>query len=541
MGYPLIKYGDTTIDFNPRRFRKWELSTEESQYKNQAVSGEREYLSFFERYKISAEMLNLRGDIIQQLDAWWDYVKDGHSFSMTMDSDVGIYFTFEGLELSTDGDVLSVDRTGAANYVNSEGLILEAGEDEARFPAGKFGKGLLIEKASTNLLVESEDLDEAEWVNSGMTVETETGDVQDPEGGSTAAKLIATNPVSTLYQNTSTTIGTDGACFSIWLKSATKTTNNVTLRIQDDTLFLLASENFTVGAEWVRCWVFYNNPGSNANNWSALIKINSDTDVVYAFGAQLEAGDNVLYPTSYIQSVGSAGTRNAETISLLLPESKMNVNAGLISFWEYHDWRYNDYYAAGSVPFRYWLYLYHAATTNVLFYIGRNADGALEASFTDGKGTSHTCITSALLPQSQWNHIAVAWDSSPSGSTDPIGRIYLNAEYTGDNISGDAFTTLSNSAIGAGNAAMLYIGSNHTPAFHADAIIDDLIIFKSALGGAGSTNDVVTNIFNSGRSIGLRRNYLSSVVLSNPEIKPVLKVGGNKYDLSIEAEEEISL
>lgn len=83
-------------------------------------------------------------------------------------------------------------RTGAAPYLNAAGLVVSASTDVARFEADDAGEilGVLIEPATTNLILRSAALDDAAWTKAAATITADAGTA--PDGTATADKIVDT-------------------------------------------------------------------------------------------------------------------------------------------------------------------------------------------------------------------------------------------------------------------------------------------------------------------------------------------------------------
>lgn len=89
--------------------------------------------------------------------------------------------------------LVSFTRASAASYVDSGGSLISAAADQPRFdhdPATGAPLGLLIEPASTNLILRSQDFSIFPWSNSGSLLTITEDDATAPDGTATATRLV---------------------------------------------------------------------------------------------------------------------------------------------------------------------------------------------------------------------------------------------------------------------------------------------------------------------------------------------------------------
>jgi hypothetical protein len=177
---------------------------------------------------------------------------------------------------------------------------------------------LLVEPQRTNLLQRSEEFDNGIWGKVNVVI---TADSIISPNGTQNADLISYNSTTNFLAFSLTNAITSSYTISVFAKKGTGSV----LRIREINIFGTSStfdlnagtvlsgtgkiENY--GNGWYRCSITqaYTNLQTPIN-WS--FDSNSNINNLYLWGAQLEAG---AYPTSYIPTVATTVTRNADLIS----------------------------------------------------------------------------------------------------------------------------------------------------------------------------------------------------------------------------------
>jgi hypothetical protein len=250
----------------------------------------------------------------------------------------------------TDGSGdLSVTRATSATRVNANGLIETVG---ANVPRLDYSNGscpsILVEPQRTNLALNSEQFDNASWVKERITVSANATTA--PDGTLTADKVIENtdNNSHRIRQNLSSTSGLSYS-LSSYIKAAGRTKARVFVGgINAYCDFDLTSGTIigspvnctasiqNVGDGWYRCSISYLQTTTSGAQLHLFAPLDSSgnfsytgngVDGIFVWGAQLEAGSNA---TSYIPTVASAVTRNADVISKTGISDLINSREGVL-------------------------------------------------------------------------------------------------------------------------------------------------------------------------------------------------------------------
>jgi hypothetical protein len=227
--------------------------------------------------------------------------------------------------------------TGATNgtFVNRAGLIERATTDQPRFDHGPLSRqslGLLVEEQRTNLLLRSEEFDNASWVatRSSVTANNQAA----PNGTVTADTLTADGTAdfsNAIIQNTGGFSAAGDKTISAFIKKGTNnfvqinTGGNVNVFANFDlstgTIGTVGTQCTAsiaaVGNGWYRCAVTTSqtNPISITfnivtSNTAPRAQVGGTSNSIYLWGAQLEVSSS---PTSYIPTTTAALTRPVDS------------------------------------------------------------------------------------------------------------------------------------------------------------------------------------------------------------------------------------
>jgi hypothetical protein len=235
---------------------------------------------------------------------------------------------------------ITFTRSSTATFVGSNGLIQNAAINTPRFdydPVTLAAKGLLIEQQRTNLMIYSEQFNNAIWTKGAATVTANATTA--PDGAATADLLTetATSNFHFIFQGATTAAGAATATVYAKLSSGSR---NLSIFPQGTTvgwtIFNLATGVITAtggaaflsssitaaGNGWYRCsvtwtasavssnFVCYMTNSTTAPNPSYL---GDGTSGIFLYGAQLEAG---AFATSYIPTVASQVIRTADIATM---------------------------------------------------------------------------------------------------------------------------------------------------------------------------------------------------------------------------------
>jgi len=213
----------------------------------------------------------------------------------------------------------SLSRASPASWTDSAGSIRIAAADVARFdhdPVTHVCRGLLIEPAATNLVVQSSAFADGSWSGDSngtgaMVPVVSAAAAAAPDGTASASRIDFTrgNGFSRLSTNVATTSGSHS--FSVWLRAAAGPGASIALRLDTTN-----GTTLILGSTWQRVSMTATAVSSVLNAqlllWWSIAGAPA-VAAVEAWGAQVEFGDR---PTSTIPTSGAVGKRAADRLSL---------------------------------------------------------------------------------------------------------------------------------------------------------------------------------------------------------------------------------
>lgn len=491
------------------------------QVKNVAVSraGIVETRNFYRYWNFAFARAYADAKLKNQLTAFWDYVRTGASFSFWHDRDLMSYWNFEGKSFSNINEVAGTFTRATTAYYDDPvtGLLTSVASGAARFPSGKFGRGILFERASTNILVRSAELENASWTATNITVNSDTLNTKDPNGGNVSELLTATANDGTLRQDTSTNIGTDDGVFSVYLKNNMAGTTAVTLYIiRADTGATLASQVVAVTGAWQRYSVTYDNSGTITANWGVILEMDTNGTTIFAWGAQLEVGASILTASSYIPTVAASVTRNIDALSFTASNFfNDEATQGTISFWFAPTW--------GTATNNLSRYFFLLSGLNGNIELHLDTAELLQFNVPAKTGVAVNAASSAVtMTANTFYHIAVTWDATIANGL----KIYFDGTLVG---------TSSNSAFSiTPTSTNFYLGNNGSTS-SCDGVIDDFMIRRDVLDASE-----IAEIARGQQPLGYDRNYWSALMIEERQYTQNRLPGVPLWDIEIPVREVLS-
>jgi hypothetical protein len=301
---------------------------------------------------ITGAVTNLTGTCITAslVSGWWRFALTNSS-GITSGNVINCYF-YAGLSSSAVGSNVYI--YGAQLNQGSTALPYTA-TTTAPYTLTT-ARGLLIEEQRANLATFSNTLSDASWTALG-TKNVAASAILSPEGVANAWTLTDSSAVAFDGVQKSATIAADGTTYtsSVYILKTSGSTSttfglniaitggttvSTSVRINTDTGAVLSGTAVVTNAGlwWrVSCSVTNNSSVGNVNLaiqlYPATAAYNTATDAVAAtgsatvYGAQLEAG---AFATSYIPTVASTATRNADSASVNTLTPWFNAVAGTL-------------------------------------------------------------------------------------------------------------------------------------------------------------------------------------------------------------------
>ena len=312
----------------------------------------------------------------------------------------------------TDGSGdMTVTRATTATRVNSSGLIESSAINVPRLDyTGSTCPSILFEPQRTNLLLRSEEFDNAYWTKTASTV---TANATTSPSGTMTADLVENTSVSG-YINNISFAGSTGSVYSFSFYIKNNTSISTLILVREGVSAVAATINWsganissitnTIGSisytaltnGWFRITGTYT-ALENPQKIRIYPQSISGTNSVFLWGAQLEEGANA---TSYIPTTTASVTRNADLISKTGISSLIGQTEGVF---------YAEIVTNDDIISTQPISLNDGTTSNrILLYIDNSK---LYTSVTTG-GTSQALISSSTILKNTKYKIAVGYKSN---------------------------------------------------------------------------------------------------------------------------------
>ena len=230
---------------------------------------------------------------------------------------------------------LTVVRATTATRVNSAGLIESVAVNVPRLDyTNSTCPSILVEPQRTNLSTYSDNFTDASWVKLGTSLTVTANTTISPDGTQNADTLNVSNNDNTLYKVISGTFVGNVYNFTIYAKGSGTFSMNIRLNSSTTT-----TETKTLSNQWQRFNVTVTNAVPITTIETYIVLNTSSTYNIW--GAQLEAG---AYATSYIPTVASAVTRNADVISKTGISSLIGQTEGTLFYDGFYGNELNEVY-----------------------------------------------------------------------------------------------------------------------------------------------------------------------------------------------------
>ena len=253
----------------------------------------------------------------------------------------------------TGAQLVTFTRASSGTFVGSDGLIKSAATNEPRFdhnPTTGESLGLLVEEARTNLVLRSEEFDNASWGTLNVTVSANTQVA--PNGTTSAETITDVNGVTSANVGCfQTVVLADSTTYamSCYVKAGTKTTCRVGIRdkagVNIFANFDLATVSTTVGNAvsstiqdagngWYRCTTICAS-ATGATSPRGIVYMDTGsytangTGTIHVWGADLQAGATL---GSYIPTTTAAVTRSASLADLISNAIANNIRSFYVEF-----------------------------------------------------------------------------------------------------------------------------------------------------------------------------------------------------------------
>lgn len=499
----LIEYQGIKIKF-PRAWNRFNTRNVVSGSDVQAMSGVEKSVFFFDQDFMVAEKELETGQIINEVERFYEYARDGSTFLIEQDRDIGTYISFEGggnsatVPTITPRGLLTNDKVAGtftrADTADSSwfldpstGLmtVVPTTANIPRFEAGKYGHGIRIDGAAANKIdAPSGDFDAGNWAPTNITVANDTSETLDPSGANQAAKLTASAANGNIEYTSATAVGND-VTFACWVKCSSGTVAG-TLTIAgtgggSDT------KAYTATTIWTRVFITSDTSGFTTN-LKASIDIDTNTEIIYLWGTALF--DSAKFDLGTVGALSAAAvTRGAENLKFSSTDI-VNKTKGTVGGW------CKPSFALGEL-----------AADAVLYQC---ADGASSEVHSQIQFRSAANEIRVLMRKNNDSTVAVTLDGTLTGLLTKDAKHHWGFTYdvtiaNGIKVywDGALLNTSSNSAFNISEiGSFIGIGEFVDGSANASWCVNDDIFISKVVKDATWFN----HVFNKGRGYGVKRN-----------------------------------
>jgi hypothetical protein len=249
-------------------------------------------------------------------------------------------------------------RASTATYYDASGILQTAAIDEVRVnynPTTLIVDGILIESAATNLILRSQEFDNASWAKTRATITADTTTA--PDGTSTADTLIEDSSATTTHFIAQFATLTTGVAFTASIYAKAGTRDKFDLIVGDGSINYASSFDLALGTVgnnqtgtgnplptnmsitalpngWYRCSITHvSGVGSTTSKFMQIRMSNGSTVTYtgdgisgfYLWGAQLEVGSEA---SSYNPTGATTVTRAADILGDMLTSTVAEPDVG---------------------------------------------------------------------------------------------------------------------------------------------------------------------------------------------------------------------
>ncbi len=344
----------------------------------------------------------------------------------------------------------------AVGYTYATGYIATTTATKYDLPyewdASNASQGILIEEQRTNILVRSQEFDNASWAKASLVGNSVTANATTaPDGTTTADKAVPDTSSGVNHGVTQTGLTVANAAHAVSFFAKPSGYNYIEILVADSNSYtkyvgvsfnvstgsVVTTRNVTytgtgsivdAGNGWYRCTVVTSALDANSTtrvdfNISAADDFatgstGNGTDGAYLWGAQLEAG---AFATSSIHTIGATVTRAVDTSDLATSSFVHDATEGTL---------YAKFRPINVGAIRYALVL-DDGTANELIAIGSTAAGAGGLTVTDGGAAQTDPLTNGTVTAAATNKVAASWSANDfaistngtAASTDTSGTL----------------------------------------------------------------------------------------------------------------------